>query len=267
MAQRIGHIEHKVQRSSQQLGQGPDGPREAKGLESPHAERMRMGNAFLSRAVGAFAGTARRREALPRLGAALERTKKARRVCERQAMARAEDAGAVRAALLLRGRARAATDVVPRVGSRVVAIGATRPATGGIGRAGRIVPPLDERLGGEIFVAWIVGKDRKTTAVTSPLRVGADIIGRVPQLHLPWQDRQGKGSAMRDEVGTLVRIGRVRGGAPGQFSTQAWLIAVIIWCKEPKTRAVFAGSLGSMWEPTLASRSAWILGHLPNKPH
>src|SRR5215510_3524671 len=47
-----GDIEHKVERPTQQLSQGPDGPREAKGVQSPHPERSAVGDHFLVVAVG-----------------------------------------------------------------------------------------------------------------------------------------------------------------------------------------------------------------------
>ena len=50
--------------------------------------------------------------------------------------------------------------------------------------------------------------------------VGGDIIGRVPQLHLPRQDRDGEGGAMVNEMGALIGVGRGGGVAQGQFQAE-----------------------------------------------
>src|SRR6516164_9366933 len=60
-----GDIEHKVERPTQQLSQGPDGPREAKGVKSPHPERSAVGDHFLVVAVGPLTGSACGIETLP----------------------------------------------------------------------------------------------------------------------------------------------------------------------------------------------------------
>jgi hypothetical protein len=150
-----------------------------------------MGDHFLVVAVGPFTGGASSREALPRRGTTLDRSHEAGMVSERHALAIAQDAGAVRAALLLLGRAGPATHVLPRGGLIVVAMGATQTATGGLGCAVGIIAPIDECLGVEVFVARVIGKDRDTPLLTKPLVVGGDIIGRISQLHLPRQDRDG----------------------------------------------------------------------------
>src|SRR5438309_452328 len=113
LAEGIGDIEHKVHSPAQQLCQGPDGPSEAKGLESPHTQGVRVSDHFLVVTVRAFAGTARRIEALPREGAALDRSNEARMIFERHTMAIAEGTCAVRALSLLLGRTRSATDILP----------------------------------------------------------------------------------------------------------------------------------------------------------
>ena len=92
LAESRGDIEYKVQSPAQQLGQGPYGPGEAKGLESPHAQGVSVSDDFLVVTVGAFTGTASRIEALPSWGAALDRSDEARMLCERHAMTIAEDA-------------------------------------------------------------------------------------------------------------------------------------------------------------------------------
>src|SRR4029450_2026498 len=137
---------HKVECAAQERRSRPDGAAEAKGLEAPHAQGVRVGDDFLVIAVGAFAGTARRIEALPRWGAALDGSNEAGVVFERHAMTIAQDAVAVRAVLLLLGGARSAADILPTVGLIVVAIGATQTTTGGIGRAVLIIAPVPERL-------------------------------------------------------------------------------------------------------------------------
>ena len=76
-----------MQSPAQQLCQGPDGPREAKGLESPHAQGMRVSDDFLVVTVGAFTGTASCLEALPPWGATLDRSNEARMLFERHTMA------------------------------------------------------------------------------------------------------------------------------------------------------------------------------------
>src|SRR5262245_10174300 len=67
----IGHVEHKVQRPTQQLGQSPDRPSKAKCLETSHSHRVSLSNHLLIIAVGAFTGTASPIEIMPRLGATL----------------------------------------------------------------------------------------------------------------------------------------------------------------------------------------------------
>src|SRR5512145_2837670 len=66
---------------------------------------MSVGAPFLGVAVGTFARTTRPVEALPSLGAALDGSNEARMVCERHAVALAQDAEALRAVLLLLGGA------------------------------------------------------------------------------------------------------------------------------------------------------------------
>src|SRR6266849_7228374 len=95
LAEGRGDIEHKVQSPASQLCQGPDGPGEAKGLEAPHAQGVRVGDHFLVVAVGTFAGTASPVEALPSLGAALAGSNEAWMVFECHAMTIAQDAVAV----------------------------------------------------------------------------------------------------------------------------------------------------------------------------
>ena len=64
-----------------------------------------------------------------------------------------------------------------------------------------IIAPLRQRLRVEAFVARIVVNDRDTALLTEPLVVGGDVRGRVAQLDLPRQDRDGQGSAMVDKMG------------------------------------------------------------------
>ena len=157
---RLGDIEHKVQRPTQQLSQGADGPREAKGFEPPHAERSAVGDAFLVVAVGPFTGGTRPRQTLPRRGATWDRPNEARLVFAWHAVAIAQHARGVRACLLLLGRTGPATHVWPRVGLVVVPIGATPTATGGLRRAVGLIASAHEGRRIEVCVARILVKDR-----------------------------------------------------------------------------------------------------------
>src|SRR5712691_11808115 len=130
-------------------------------------------------------------------------------VCERHAVAIAQDANAVWAVLLLLGGARSAADILPALRLVVVAIGATQPPTGGIGRAVCIIAPVHERRWIEVLVSPVVIKDRDSTPGVHPEVVGDDIIGGVSQLDLPRSDRHGQGSAMANKLGALIGIGRV----------------------------------------------------------
>ena len=153
---RIGNIEHKVQRPTHQLGERPDGPGKAKGLEPPHAQGMSLSDDFLIIAVGAFTGAARPIETLPRLRAALDRPNETRVVFERHPMAIAQDAVAVRAVLPFLERTREAADILPRVRLVIVAIGVTQTTAEGRGRAVLIITSVDEGLRIEVFVARII---------------------------------------------------------------------------------------------------------------
>ena len=102
----------------------------------------------------------------------------------------------------------------------VVAIGATQPAAGGIGRTVLIIAPVHEGLRIEVLVARVIGKDRDAAVVVKPVVVGGDVIGRVPQVDLPRQDWDSEGGAMLDELGALIGIGRIGGVAQGQFQTE-----------------------------------------------
>src|SRR6266567_8235443 len=82
----IGHVEHKVQRPTPQLGECPDRPGKAKRLETPHAQGVGVAHDLLIIAVGAFTGTASSIEVMPRLGAEMERTNEARMVFETHAV-------------------------------------------------------------------------------------------------------------------------------------------------------------------------------------
>src|SRR5215470_12360373 len=125
LALRIGYVEHKVQRPTQQLGECPDRPGKAKRLETPHAQGVGVAHDLLIIAIGAFTATASSIEVMPRLGAALDRTNEARMVFETHAVRVAQDAVAVWAALLLLGRTLEATDILPALCLVVVAIGVT----------------------------------------------------------------------------------------------------------------------------------------------
>ena len=76
-------------------------------------------------AVGAFTGAARLIEVMPCLGATLNRANEAWMIFEMHAVTVAQDAVAVRAALLLLGWTREAADVLPTLGLVVVAIRVT----------------------------------------------------------------------------------------------------------------------------------------------
>ena len=69
LTQRIGDIKHKVQRSTQQLCQSPDGTSKAKGLEPSQSWWAAVGDDFLGVPVGPFTGGASPREPLPPRGA------------------------------------------------------------------------------------------------------------------------------------------------------------------------------------------------------
>src|SRR5712691_7565550 len=126
----------------------------------------------------------------------------------------------MRALSLLLGRTRSATDILPALSLIVVAIGATQPAAGGIGCAVLIIAPIHEGLWIEVLVSRVIVKDRNAALVVQPVVVGGDVIGRVPQLDLPRQYRDSEGGAMLDELAPLIGIGRIGGGAQGQFQTE-----------------------------------------------
>ena len=95
--------------------------------------------------------------------------------------------------------------------------------------------------------------------VVHPVVVGGDVIGRVAQLHLPRQDRDSEGGAMRNEMRALIGIGRVGGVAQGQFQTQ---LAVEIGGFEmhvAKDRFFLGGGLGV---DVVADLGLEVRGHL-----
>ncbi len=175
-----------------------------------------MGAHFLGVAVGAFPGTARRREALPRWGAALQRAKKARVVCARQAVARAQDACAVRAWALLRGRTRSAADLRPALRLGVVARGATQPPPRGRGRAVGLSAPVDAGRRRAGLGARVRSTDRAAAGVVQPVSVGGDLRGRVPQGALPRQGRASASGARLAARGPRLGSGGRGRGAQGQ---------------------------------------------------
>ena len=71
-----------------------------------------------------------------------------------------------------------------------------------------------------MLVAAVVGKDRDRALLMKPLVVGGDIIGRVPQVDLPRQDRDSESGAMLDELGPLIGIGGIGRVAQGQFQSE-----------------------------------------------
>ena len=100
---RVGDIEHKVQRPTQQLGQRPYRPGKAICLETPHPQGVSLSHYFLIIAVRAFTGAARLIEVLPSLGAALDRPNETRMVSKMHALRVAQDTETVGTALLLVG--------------------------------------------------------------------------------------------------------------------------------------------------------------------
>src|SRR5262249_8370845 len=155
-------------------------------------------------------------EALPCWGAALDRPNETRMISERHPMAIAQDAKGVGAVLLLLRRTVQAADILPTVSLIVVAIGATQTPTRGIGRAVGIIATLDKGLRSEVLVAPVIVEDCDTATVVNPVVVRGDVIGRVPQLHLPRQDWHSQSGAVRDELGALLGVGRIGGVAQGQ---------------------------------------------------
>ena len=111
LALRIGYVEHKVQRPTQQLGQSPDRSGKAKRLETPHAQGVGVAYNLLIITVGAFTRTASLIEVMPRLGAALDRPNETRMLFETHAVTVAQDAVTVWTALLLLGGTRETTDI------------------------------------------------------------------------------------------------------------------------------------------------------------
>ena len=74
-----------------------------------------------------------------------------------------------------------------------------------------------------MLVAPVIGKDGDGATIVKPLVVGDDIVGRIPQLHLPRLYRDGEFAAMRDKLGALMGVGRVGRVAHGQFQAQFWV--------------------------------------------
>ena len=200
---------------------------------------------------------------LPSRGATLDGSNEAWVLCERHAVAVAPHAVSVRALLRFLGRTRPATDILPRGGLRVVAIGAAQTPAGGIWGAVVIVAPRDEGLGGAVFVASVVVKDRHPAAVTHPFVVGSDVRGRIPSLHLSRQDRDREGGAMRQAMGAFMGIGRGGRGAQGQF--QAQVPVDIGGCEVHVAKdALFVG--GVFGVKVIADLGLEVRGHLGSGP-
>jgi hypothetical protein len=138
-------------------------------------------------------------------------------VTEGHPVAIAQHPIAMRAALLLLRWTPEAADIVPALCLVVVAMGATQATTRGRGRAVLILAPLPQRLWIEVFMTPVVGQERDTPLVISPVIVVSLSIGRVPQLDLPWQHGHGQGAAMAHARAALIRPGHIGGIAQRSF--------------------------------------------------
>jgi hypothetical protein len=174
LVSRIGDIEYKVQRPTQQLSQSPDRSGKTKRLETSHAQGVRLADNLLIITVGALTGAASPIEVMPRLGAALDGPDEAWMVFEAHAVRVAQNAKAVGAAPLLLGRTWQATDILPTLGLVVVAIRVTQTATRGIGGAVLIVAAIEQRGLIDMFVTPVVGKDGDGTMILEPLVVSRE---------------------------------------------------------------------------------------------
>jgi hypothetical protein len=80
-----------------------------------------------------------------------------------------------------------------------------------------IIAPLQQGLRIEVFITSVVVKDRDGTMIVKPLVVGGVIVSRVPEMHLPGQNRDGQFGAMRDKRRVLFGVSGVSGVAQGQL--------------------------------------------------
>ena len=110
-----------------------------------------------------------------------------------------------------------ATDVLPALGLIVIAMGSAKTAARGIGRTVLIVAPLEQRLGVEVLVSPIVGKEGDAALVVQPAVVGGDIISGVAEVNLSGCNGHGQALAVCDAFVALMGIGRVGGVAKRQL--------------------------------------------------
>lgn len=71
-----------------------------------------------------------------------------------------------------------------------------------------------------MLISRVVVKDRDAPVLMHPVVVVYLIIGRVPQLDLPGQDRHGQGAAMANELAALIRTGRISRITQRQFQSE-----------------------------------------------
>src|SRR6516164_5672874 len=211
----IRDIQDEMEGSAQQLGQGADGPQEAKGLEPPQLWGVTVVDDLLVVTVRPLAGGASRIEALPGLSPSLYGANQAGVLGEGHPVCITPALLAVRTPLLFLRRTLQSTDVLTAVGLVIVPVGATQPATGSIRGAVRIIASGPERLWGEGLVAGIIRDDGDASPPPDTAVVLAYVVARIGELDLLGQARDGDLGAMCLEMAALMDIGRVRGCSHG----------------------------------------------------
>jgi hypothetical protein len=200
--------------------QDSDGPREAKGLQSPELGGTPVIDDVLVIAVSPLAGGTSRIEDLPGFGPPLNGANQAWVLVEGHAVRIASDLLSVRTLRPFGKGTLEAADILAAVGLVVVAARVTQTPAGSIWGAVAIIPPLPKNLWGEVFSTRMIGDDGEPSAVPDPVVVLDRVGASLGELDLAGQEGEGDLGAMLLEVTPLMGIGRVGGMAHGQLQPE-----------------------------------------------
>jgi hypothetical protein len=128
-----------------------------------------------------------------------------------------------------------------------------------------IVTAIEQRRLIEVFVAPVIVQDGDGATILKPLGVSDEILGRIPELHLPRAHRDLELTAMWDQLSALIRVGRVGRITHRPFQVQFQVEVGGSEVEIAKHFFFLVGILGVDVDPDFGLEVRWSFGSAPDE--